>query len=323
MDLPTCSIVICTFNNAHRLRWVLESIESQRVSLEVRWEVLVVDNNSDDETPMVVERFCQRGGIPRLWCVRERQQGLTFARRRGVRETGGELVALVDDDCILAEDWVENVVRSFQAHRSAGAIGGKVELEWECPPSALALEFQRSLAFQDRGSVAIQLPQKGWTYLVGAGLVFRRRALEASGWLEKPILRDRKGTRLSSGGDTEMVLRVRASGYELWYDPAIRLRHLVPAQRTSTEYLCRLHRGLGRSFQTLASVAESPRDTLKWRFGMLYSMSKECVPRLLKTAVRRAGCKPIDAKELIEFQLVLGKLEGAISVFFRPKDWRS
>jgi hypothetical protein len=77
-------------------------------------------------------------------------------------------------------------------------------------------------------------------------MVLRRAALLESGWTERPLLADRVGTRLVSGGDVELALRVGAA-HELWYDPRLRLRHLIPARRTEYAYLARLTRGLGTS----------------------------------------------------------------------------
>jgi hypothetical protein len=83
----------------------------------------------------------------------------------------------------------------------------------------------------------------------------RREALTNCGWLDKQFLEDRKGGRLVSGGDMEIALRV-GSMYELWYNPACKLQHVIPARRMTREYVRGVTRGLGASRHNA--------DVLKW-----------------------------------------------------------
>jgi len=84
-----------------------------------------------------------------------------------------------------------------------------------------------------------------------------RTAVEECGWVRQPLLEDRVGTRLVSGGDVEIALRIRGAGYPLWYVPTCRLQHLIPARRTGHRYLVSLNRGLGVS-QTLVACLTWP-----------------------------------------------------------------
>src|SRR5262245_58175246 len=155
------AIAICTFNNARLLERTLQSAEIQCNGGNYQWSVVVVDNNCTDNTTAVVDRYVGRGKIPRLRKISEPQQGLTYARRRAVRETSEDIIAFVDDDCLLAEDWVGQTIRFCEGHLRAGAVGGKVDLEWEAPPDAVALKFQSSFAHQDKGAMTLALPLKG------------------------------------------------------------------------------------------------------------------------------------------------------------------
>src|SRR5262245_28397298 len=123
-------LIVCTYDNAALLDRTLAALGRQRVSSGVTWQVLVVDNNCTDRTPEVVAEHSRAGGVP-LRMVREPRQGLTPARLCGVRNTAGEWIAFVDDDCLLAEDWVEEAARFAALHPACGAFGGQVVLEWE------------------------------------------------------------------------------------------------------------------------------------------------------------------------------------------------
>jgi glycosyltransferase involved in cell wall biosynthesis len=233
-------LVVCTYNNAALLDRGLDALARQRVGPGVDWSVLVVNNNCTDETPEVLEKHLRAGLLP-LRVVVESVQGLTPARVRGVRETAGEWVAFVDDDCLLAEDWVEQAARFAAGHPECGGFGGQVIPEWETPPPPYVLGNLYAYACKSHGETPHRRP-----WIAGAGMVVRREALDACGWLERQFLEDRKGARLVSGGDMEIALRVGAR-YELWHNPACRLRHFIPARRMSREYLRRVTRGLGAS----------------------------------------------------------------------------
>ncbi len=103
MATGSFDLIICTHNNAALLDRTLTSIAMQRVPPTVTWSVLLVDNNCTDDTQAVVEKYLRANSIS-LNVVSERQQGLTAARLRNVKNTSGEWIAFVDDDCLLAEN---------------------------------------------------------------------------------------------------------------------------------------------------------------------------------------------------------------------------
>ncbi|TPI20825.1 glycosyltransferase family 2 protein [Mesorhizobium sp. B3-2-1] len=262
------SVVICTYNNSSVLDRTLDRLARQYCR-DRSWEVLVVDNNCTDDTQLVVERHKNAKRIGQLSVVRERQQGLTPARQRGVRETAGEWLALVDDDCLLDESWLANAIAFADAHPRCGAFGGVVRPYWENGAEPLPKAVGWTLACQDHGLEACRI----WG-LVGAGIVLRRAALDQTGWIETPFLADRIGRRLVSGGDTEISLRISACGWDLWYTPDCVIDHIIPAFRTTPSYLKRLAFGLGIS-QVLV-------DALVWERGFA-----SCVGQYVRSALRQ------------------------------------
>jgi glycosyltransferase involved in cell wall biosynthesis len=233
-------VVVCTYDNVASLELVLGALARQAVPADVDWGVLVVDNNCTDGTPALLERLRAEGALP-LRVVLETVQGLTPARRRGVAETSRDWVAFVDDDCVVSEDWVAQAAAVARERPAAGGFGGVVALEWERDPPGYVERHPWAYAHQDHGPLAKPVPS-----LAGAGMVLRRAALVRSGWTEQQLLADRVGHRLISGGDVEIALRVAAE-HELWFDPRLRLRHLIPARRTTPRHLAALTYGLGTS----------------------------------------------------------------------------
>lgn len=252
-------VVICTYQRAHDLDAALAALAGQQDGPALDWAVLVVDNNSTDDTATVVERHVARGHLPGLRRVVEPEQGLTPARRRGVLETGRQWVAFVDDDNLLDPLWLATAAAALADRPDVGALGGRVVLEWQSAPQPYLADFGFCYAEQDHGPGGHAVE-----HLNGAGMVLRRTALAECGWLEEPLLADRVGRGLVSGGDVEIAARVRAQGYLLWYEPGCLLRHRISASRMSRRYLLRVSAGLGAS-EAIVSVITWPGSYPEWR----------------------------------------------------------
>lgn len=304
------SIVICTYNNASLLGRTLATIEQQEIPEGLRWSALVVDNNSTDGTSETVQRYVQRELIPGLRYVLEEQQGLAYARRRAVQETDTELIAFVDDDCLLAPNWVEQAVTFCYGHPNLGAVGGKVQLLWEVTPNEIALRYASMLAEQNFGDAPHRVCSIG---LVGAGIVLRRVALIKCGWLDRMIMTGRRGNKLSAHEDTEMLLRIRNVGYELWYSPTMCLEHYIPRQRMSISYLCRLQRGGSQGLSIVSALANNKKPSFRQRSQTLGSAVFRFARFALSIVIRDLLLKqriPSPEQKMLFYNL-LGQLEGA------------
>ena len=250
MCRTSIDIVVCTYNNAALLNLTLAALAKQQVSAEVSWRILIVNNNCTDNTIDVVDKHSHAAAV-QFEMIVETKQGLTPARLCGAKHAAAEWIAFVDDDCVLAEDWVEQVARFAVRHPSCGAFGGKIVPVWEMPPPSFVSNHLYAYAAKHHGETACR---RSW--LAGAGMVVRREALERCGWIDEQFLEDRSGARLVSGGDMEIGLRI-ASRYEVWYNPACIINHIIPARRMSIEYLRRIIYGLGASRHNA--------EALKWR----------------------------------------------------------
>jgi len=270
-------VVICTYNRAASLDWVLSALSRQSPGIDVAWSVLVVDNASTDATADVVDAHSSRRLLPGLRRVRENDQGLTPARLRGVRETTAPWIAFVDDDNLLESGWLNAIAQAIRSHPQAGAIGGRVVLDWERSPPAFFKRFGFCFAEQEPGGAACELKS-----LVGAGMVVSRKALVECGWLERPLLADRVGKRLISGGDVEIAQRIRGTGYTLRFTPEAVLRHRIPRDRVSWRYFIRVNYGLGGS-EALVGALTWPGDWPSWRRTARWRSVKAVARALLRS----------------------------------------
>ena len=175
-------------------------------------------------------------------------------------------------------------MRFADRHPRCGALGGTVTLEWESASEALPKNYGWLLAQQDYGEVPRRVE-----FLVGAGVAIRRAALVETGWIETPLLDDRVGAELISGGDMEITLRIQSRGWELWFTPACRLQHRIPSWRTKPDYLKRMAFGLGKSQMAVDALTFSG-DTSRYfmtAFAKATGLSLQALKQIVRDAVRR------------------------------------
>lgn len=266
---PSLALGICTYNRGPKILNTLQAVAALDRAAGRLTRLIIIDNNSTDDTPRLIDQFAFACTAIPIARIKEPRQGLAFARRRLIDETSEPLLAVIDDDCLPAADWAVSMLRFFDAHPCAGMVGGKVHLQWESGPTPLARRCATMLAQQDRGDCPAQLVDPD-DCLVGAAFVVRREALLASGWIDDPELSDRQGAALSSGGDFEMAIRIRAAPvapgsepWQVWYTPEPRIAHLIPPERQTLAYLARLARGVSVSKATLKWLARN-RPDIDW-----------------------------------------------------------
>lgn len=268
MDL---SVILPTHNpHARRLERTLRALAAQDLPAE-RWECILVDNASSPP----LERVGLATAPAQLRIVREMKPGLSAARHRGFSEARAPVCVLVDDDNLLAPDYLSNVLRIFAAHPGIGAAGGRSLPEFESPPERWTEEFFPLLALRDDGgapciSQGLGAPEKTYPAKaapLGAGMAIRKKA--AMDWIADggpDRLSDRLGRELTSGGDNDIILTIMERGWEVGYFPELWLTHLIPASRIDPGYLARLNHGIQKSWlQVLLLHGASPWPSIpKW-----------------------------------------------------------
>jgi glycosyltransferase involved in cell wall biosynthesis len=226
---------------------VLSSLRAQTLALD-QWELLLVDNAS--EAPL--DTKFDLGWHPRGMHVREARLGLTPARLRGIAESTGGFIVLVDDDNVLAPDYLSVCQAIAVTHPHVGAWGGSIRPEYEAEPEQWVNEFLPYLAVRN---VERDLWSNAIAHLdvapCGAGMAVRRAvALEYARYCftqpERSRL-DRCGQNLISAGDTDLALVACDLGMGMGLFRALSLTHLIPPQRLTEDYLVRLVEGIESS----------------------------------------------------------------------------
>src|SRR5215471_339532 len=127
-----CSVIIATYNRARLLRQTLDSLRAQVLAAHLDWEIVVVDNNSNDETRRVVESFARQDGV-QIRYLFERRQGKSFALNTALPISRGEILAFTDDDITPRQDWLQTTLGAIRSGELDG-IGGKVLPRWGVEP---------------------------------------------------------------------------------------------------------------------------------------------------------------------------------------------
>jgi glycosyltransferase involved in cell wall biosynthesis len=225
------TVAVVTFNRSRYLRETLAGLVRQDYPAD-GWDLLVIDNNSTDDTRDVVASFMASTPSPRR--VVETRPGLDHGRNRAIEEARGDVIALVDDDIIVEPDWLAQLVAPFssQSSHSIGVVGGEVVPVFPDGIPAWLEGSHRPLRFRlDPGPLpADQAP-------MGANFAFPKWVFARFGNFDTQL--DRQGSKLFGGGDSNMIRRIRSAGLEAWFVPGAKVLHQIPAARLTLSYALR------------------------------------------------------------------------------------
>lgn len=230
------SIILCTYNRCQYLKRVLDSIALSVLPNSADWEVLVVDNNSNDQTPDVAKEFAVRWP-GRFRCICEPRQGKSYALNSGIRESRGEVLAFIDDDVTVEPTWLWSLTKTLANGEWAGTGGRTLLAESFSPPRWLSLSGPHSLggvlaAQFDMGDQPCELEDPPY----GANMAFRKEMFEKYGLFRADLGPSPNSDIPRPNEDTEFGRRLMAAGERLRYEPAAVVYHPVPKDRLKKEY---------------------------------------------------------------------------------------
>jgi glucosyl-dolichyl phosphate glucuronosyltransferase len=237
------TVIVCTFDRCQSLAKTLESIGTLESPEPHEWEVVVVDNNSRDQTRTVVEDFCRR--YPgRFRYIFESKQGKSYALNTGVREAKGDVLAFTDDDVIADGAWLRGLTAGLVDSDEWAGAGGRTLPKWECPPpNWLRLKDPYALApfaVFDLGTRATQLNEPPF----GANMAFRRAMFEKYGGFRTDLA---GSDNLFRNEDTEFGDRLLTAGEMIRYEPSAVGFHPVSRERLQKKYLLKWWFDKGRA----------------------------------------------------------------------------
>jgi glucosyl-dolichyl phosphate glucuronosyltransferase len=234
------SVIICTYNRAETIKDLLNCLLIQEFN--ETFEVIVVDNNSRDNTKEVVKSFeVKFNGKLRYFFQPE--QGKTFALNLGIKESKGEIIVFIDDDCLVQKDHLLNIYKTLHENGpDIGVVGGKILPLWgkvAKPAWIIDLKsgwwsntfFKGPVGIFDCGDKPfiidhVRRAHRNVTFY-GANTSIRKKLLEQYGYFNNERI---------VGEDTEMCLRLFRAGIKGLYAPGIIVQHKVEAEKITPEY---------------------------------------------------------------------------------------
>lgn len=306
------SIILCTYNRASKLAQVLESLAALPSVDGISHEIVVVDNNSSDNTRNVIQSAISL--YPeRIRYVFESRQGLSQARNRGIEEARGALIAFTDDDIVVDRNWLKAIATALFTYPHTG-FGGRILPVWDFKPPSW---FNGSGPFNmlksgvvvghDLGDKPVEY-QKGMRTMVGANMAFRREVFERNGLFRTDL--GKNGKKLFFGEDTEFCERLIRAGERLLYLPEAIIYHPVDREKMTKSHFVISYFNIGRS---IGRCNNYPEDAIRYMgvprylIRMLLSHVKKGTVAMIRRKYREAFF------HLLESQWLLGQIIGTRS----------
>lgn len=308
---PEISVVLCTRNRAPLLKKALESLVAQDFPQDA-FEIVLVDNASDDETPEVARAIAARAPLRYL---REARIGLCVARNTGWRAARAPIVAYFDDDAEAVPGWLAAIREVFAGAdaETIGVVGGPAIPVWEAPrPDWLDDAIAGALTIVDLGPERKDIPDLAREWLVGANMAMPKQAIEACGGFHPGL--DRVGANLLSSGDVHLQKQIAQSGLRVVYAPGMAIRHLAAASRLRKDWFRRRFywQGISDAVMHLIDHDPSPAGRARAAAGRLRALLRN--RRRLRALLRRAETAEqfkLHCFALIDLGFVMGLLGAA------------
>lgn len=255
--LLSIDIVIPTYTRSALLKKTLASIAAARKPEGVELGVIVVDNNSKDDTKEVVHAHMPLPGA-RLRYLFEGQQGRSAAINAGIRASSAELIGMVDDDEEIDADWICQIARNFRERPELDFLGGPCLPQWNglaCPSWLPRSTHGGIIGWIVPADVPFDYGTSS-AYMVGGNAVVRRSLFDRAGLYDTNVGRTGKGA--NGGEDLEIFGRFIAAGAKGRYCPDMKIYHFIPAERLSRRYFRKRSFWDGVSFGFISRAKPEP-----------------------------------------------------------------
>ena len=264
------SLIIATYNRSALLIQTLQSVVEQNAPCE-DWECLVVNNNSSDDTAERFAEFATAHPDINLRMVFEPNQGLSFARNRGIRDSVGDYIAIIDDDERIAKSFISAYISLFDSVPDAVAAGGPIVAEFpDGRPLWMSHYTERMIANSMFWGHKVREFPTG--HIPGGGnMAIRRCAIKRYGVFDTSL--GRAGKSLLGGEESDLFERLRIAEAKYYYVPDAVMYHVIPAEKLTLDYFVKLSYNVGVSKLRRAKYYRRVRrvrfvEVFKWIFTM-------------------------------------------------------
>lgn len=267
------SLIVATYNRAESLITALESVALQDAPHQ-QWECVVVNNNSTDSTEERFKEFAAAHKDMNFRMVKEERQGLSFARNRGIGQSEGEYIAIIDDDERIAPEFISSYIALFDSLPDAQAAGGPIVAEYPSgKPRWMSRFTERPIANTMYFGDKVRLFPEG-RIPGGGNMALRRSAVRRYGVFDTSL--GYVGDELIGGEECDLFERLQIADAKYYYVPGAVMYHIIPKEKLTQEYLSRLSFNVGVSQLRRARYYHrigrmKCRECIKWGVTALIS----------------------------------------------------
>jgi glycosyltransferase involved in cell wall biosynthesis len=237
------SVIIPTYNNYFRLKKTLFSFKNLIIPYNVKWELLIVDNNSSDFTKRTIEEFINKLPIKYIF---EPKQGISYAKNAGLQHAIGKLVIFTDDDVIPCENWLKTYWQEYLLEPNGLFWGGPVISDFEIPPLDMNLISlgPPSVKGLNWGEKKRELNLN--EFFLGANWAAPTEVVKNIGGFNIELGLNAIPGKFFAGEETELMERLKNKGLKPTYIPDCSIRHFVPKSKMTIEHIAARAEATGR-----------------------------------------------------------------------------
>jgi len=243
----TLSIIICSYNRASYISDALTSLYGQSSGLD-DFEVIIVDNNSTDNTKEVYAQWRQTDTNGQFTFISETQQGASFARNTGAAIAKGEWVCFMDDDAVATTDYVKNIIKHIQDQPFIVGFGGRIIPKY-IPSEPKWMSYYVSSLVGNFDYAPTACAFENGKYPLESNMIVKKSVYDQIGGFNVN-LPGVVGTLRIGGEGKELFYKIIALGHTIYYDPSICVHHVVEVKKLTSEYMYRVASGIGRGEKT-------------------------------------------------------------------------
>lgn len=238
------SVIICTYNRDKYIYNVLKSIAEGTLA-QKEYEIVLVDNNCTDRTHEECDRFVADFPLVQFRYFIETNQGLSYARNRGILESKGDILVYVDDDALVNPEYLQTYASFFDSHPDIDAAGGPIIPQYETEEPKWFSLYTKTLVtgFMSLGDVEREFP--GERYPGGGNAGYRKRVFDKIGLFNVEL--GRKGDSLMCAEEKDLFDKMKSINVRFYYLPTAILYHIIPEKKLTMDYFDRLTLSIGRS----------------------------------------------------------------------------
>lgn len=263
---PRISLIICTYNREKFLGHALQSLTQQSLAPK-DFEILIINNNSTDSTPEISQDFMAANPQLNVRYFVESNQGLSYARNRGIKEAMAPIITYIDDDAEAEADFLEKVLSYFEKRPQTAGIGGRILPKYEgSPPPWMNKYLYGFVTKVDFGDQVFTYTGK--SYPAGCNMTYRKDLLEQVGGFNENLK--------WRADDKYIFFAIKEVSDQVFHYPEAVVQHNIDAYRTTDENFLRLSRKFG-SEERIRVKDVGPWSFFKKVFEFLFKLGASVV----------------------------------------------